>query len=135
MKTAKILGIILLIYVGIVAGFESMLGYFQPQAGSTMVITTLDEQNQRHSRVVARLENLGQLYAAANHWPRAWYHQALANPVVQVTFQGETHTYRVKPVSGPEHEQIAAGKPLGLGLRILTGFPPRKFLRLEEIPG
>ena len=40
MKALKIVGIVLLVYVGIVVVFESLLGYFQPGGDYTMVITT-----------------------------------------------------------------------------------------------
>jgi hypothetical protein len=42
MRLAKILMIVALVYVGIVATFESLLGYFQPADAQTMVITTYD---------------------------------------------------------------------------------------------
>ena len=43
MKAAKIIVILFLVYVGMVAAFESMLGYFQPAGQGTLVITTMDE--------------------------------------------------------------------------------------------
>ena len=75
MKALKIVVIVVLVYLGIVVAFESMIGYFQPTAGSTLVITTFDADGTPHDRVVSRLESGGQLYVAANHWPRAWYTQ------------------------------------------------------------
>ena len=50
----KILIIIALVYVGIVAVFESLLGYFQPADDQTMVITTYDDVGEGADRVVAR---------------------------------------------------------------------------------
>lgn len=131
MKALKILLILAVIYVGIVALFESLLGYFQPANESTMVITTTDSAGNQNDRVLAQVESGGQLYAAANHWPRAWYRQALANPAVQVTINGATADYEAVPVEGAEHDRVNADRSLGLGFRILTGFPPRYFLRLE----
>ncbi|MEX2131548.1 MAG: hypothetical protein WD772_08670 [Pseudohongiellaceae bacterium] len=133
MKTrtiAKILVILLLIYAGIVIAFESLLGYTQPAGQGTLVITTFNE-GEPHSRVVARLESNGQLYVAANHWPRAWFRQALANPEVQVTLDGLTSDYRAVRVEGAEHDQVDSDNALGLVFRILTGFPPRYFVRLD----
>ena len=37
MKVLKIGAITLLVYVGIVVAFESLIGFFQPTAGSTLV--------------------------------------------------------------------------------------------------
>lgn len=131
MKILKIVVIAVLVYVGIVVAFESLIGYFQPRAGSTLVITTFDPDGTAHDRVVARLESGGQLYVAANHWPRAWYHRALENPDVQVAMDGGKGDYRAVPVSGEEAVRVEADNPLGIGFRILTGFPPRHFLRLD----
>ena len=94
MRLAKILMIVALVYVGIVATFESLLGYFQPADAQTMVITTYDSEGQGADRVVARLESNGALYVAANHWPRAWFNDAMENDEVDITFDGETQPYR-----------------------------------------
>jgi hypothetical protein len=131
MKAFKIVAAVLLVYVGIVAAFESLIGYFQPTAGSTLVITTFDADGTPHDRVVSRLESAGQLYVAANHWPRAWYDRALANPEVQVTLDGEKRDQRAVPVTGEEHERVDRENSLGVVFRILTGFPPRYFVRLD----
>jgi len=131
MKLLKIAAIAMLVWVGIVVAFESSIGYFQPRAGTTLVITTFDEGGSPHERVVSRLESGGQLYVAANHWPRAWYDRALQNPEVQVTLDGETGDYRAVPVTGAEHDRVERDNRLGLVFRILTGFPPRYFLRLD----
>ena len=132
MKAVKIVGVLVVLYVGLVAAFETFLGYRQPSSeGRTIVITTVDPDGNRHDRVVSRLESGGQLYVAANHWPRAWYRRALANPEVQVSIDGQSGDYRAVPVEGEEHERVNADRPLPVAFRILTGFPPRYFLRLE----
>jgi hypothetical protein len=131
MKALKIAVIVFLAYVGVVVVFESLLGYFQPEAGGTLVITTFDGDGTPHERVVSRLESGGHLYVAANHWPRAWYERALENPEVQVTQDGKTVDYRAVPVTGAEHDRVDADNPLGPVFRVLTGFPPRYFLRLD----
>ncbi len=131
MKVVKLIAILFLVYVGIVVVFESLLGYFQPADPSSIVITTTDEDGNTNDRVLSRLESNGQLYVAANHWPRAWYNQALENPQVHVTIDGEKAAYLAVPVSDEEHDRVNAGRPLGIVIRILTGFPPRYFFRLD----
>ncbi len=131
MKALKIVAIVALVYVGVVAAFESMIGFFQPTTGSVLVITTFDADGTSHDRVVSRLESDGQLYVAANHWPRAWYNRALEQPEVQVTLDGEKGDYQVVPVAGAEHDRVDGDNSLGVFFRILTGFPPRYFLRLD----
>jgi hypothetical protein len=131
LRGVKIVGIAVLAYVGIVVAFESMIGLFQPAGESTLLITTTDEDGTSRDRVVSSLESGGQLYVAANHWPRAWYRRALANPEVQATVDGEKRGYLAVPVTGPEHDRVESEHAHGLLFRILTGFPPRYFLRLD----
>ena len=52
MKLAKIFAITLSIYVLIVIVFESLLGYYQPGAQQSLVITTTNEDGTVNSRVV-----------------------------------------------------------------------------------
>ena len=131
MKAAKIIAIALVIYVGIVIAFESLLGYFQPANQSTLVITTTDEDGASHDRVVARLRSNGQLYVAANHWPRAWFKQTSTNPAVEIEMDGIRSSYTAVPVAGEEHDRVDDDNSLGFVFRVLTGFPPRYFVRLE----
>jgi hypothetical protein len=142
-KTIKILVILLLVYVGIVTIFESLLGYFQPAGQGTLVITTSDDDGQLNQRVLSRLNSNGSIYVAANHWPRDWYNQALANPNVQVAIsrgeepgagvEEEALPYLAVPAVGEEHERLAEEFAHGMVFRILTGFPPRYFVRLDPL--
>ncbi|MYH13701.1 MAG: DUF385 domain-containing protein [Gammaproteobacteria bacterium] len=128
-KVIKVLAIALVAYALVVAVFESLLGYFQPQSDQTLIITTFD--GEAHDRVLTELSSGGQSYVAVNHWPRAWYHRTLDNPKVRITRNGETADYTAVPVSGEERNRVEADYPAGLVFRILTGFPPRHFLRLD----
>ncbi|HAD76140.1 MAG TPA: hypothetical protein DCG16_10165 [Gemmatimonadetes bacterium] len=133
MKAIKAIAILFVVYAGLVATFESMLGYFQPGGQGTLVITTTDEGGATNDRVLARLESNGQLYVAANHWPRAWYRQALENPSVQVAVDGESGAYLAVPVTvtDEEHDRVQRDNDTGIVFRVMTGFPPRYFVRLE----
>ena len=126
----KIVGIVLVLYIALVATFESLLGYFQPANQQTLVITTNPDSDPHH-RVVARLESNDQLYVAVNHWPRAWYRQARANPDVRIDLGDGPRDYTATLITGVEAGRVDADHPLGLVFRILTGFPPRYFFRLE----
>jgi hypothetical protein len=131
MKAIKIVGAVFLVYVLIVVAFESLLGYFQPYGEGMMVITTTDSSGESKPRVVAKLESEGKLYAAANHWPRAWYNQTLENPMVTVTIGDTEAAYTAVKVSDAEHERVDAEHSLPAFFRVLTGFPPRLFVRLD----
>lgn len=133
MRVVKILGVVALVYVLLVTVFESLLGYFQPQGPGTLVITTTDADGNPHDRVLSELESGGKVYVAVNHWPRAWYGHVLANPDVTVR-RGEEpteHSYTAVAVAGEEEARVAADNPTGVVFRVLTGFPPRHFVRLD----
>ena len=61
MKALKIVASVVLVYLAIVVAFESLIGYFQPAGGTTLVITTFDGDGAPHDRVVSRLESNGKL--------------------------------------------------------------------------
>lgn len=130
-KSLKIIGIVVLVYIGLVVVFESLLGYFQPENQATLVITTSNDNGDSHDRVLARLSSNDQLYVAVNHWPRAWYRRARDNPNVQVDLGNGPQDYRATLIDGAEAERVNADAPLGAGFRFLTGFPPRYFFRLD----
>ena len=131
MKAAKIIAIVIVGYVGLVVAFESLIGFFQPAGATTLVITTTDEDGNANPRVVSRLDSDGKIYVSANHWPRAWYNEALANPKVLIALDGDEGPYQAVPVTGPEHERVEAEHRHGFVFLVMTGFPPRYFLRLD----
>jgi F420H(2)-dependent quinone reductase len=131
MRVVKIVAILFAVYVAIVVAFETWLGYSQPAGGGTIVITTVADDGSTHERVVSRIDSGGQLYVAANHWPRAWYRQVLKHPEVTIAVDGVTQTYTAVPVTGAEFERVDADHPLGPMIRFLTGYPPRRLVRLD----
>ena len=125
-------GGLFLAYVASIVWFEVQLGVNQPQGSTSLVIATFNE-GERHERVL-RLEQIdGANYIAANHWPRAWYHQALDNPNVEVKMPGEDsfEPYLAVPLEGAAEERIAEIYSFDFNFRFRTGFPPRYFIRLE----
>lgn len=123
----------LLSYAGSVVWYEARLGYLQPQGSTSLVIATFGGDGARHERVL-RLEQIdGNYYIAANHWPRSWYHQALDNPRVEVKLPGtdEFAPYLAVPLTGNELERVSTQYSFGFQFRFRTGFPPRRFLRLD----
>lgn len=132
MKLAvRIIGILFGFYILIVVAFESLLGYYQPQSGNTIVITTYDGE-EGADRVVTELASNGQRYIAVNHWPRAWYYRLLDNPRITVTKDEITSENIAVSVEGEEHDRVQADNHVGIVFRLLTGFPPRYFVRLDD---
>lgn len=132
-KIIKIAAVVAVAYIGLVVLFESSLGFFQPEAGGTIIITTSDEQGQPHDRVVSRFESGEELFIAANHWPRAWFRRVLLNPELGVLIDGESGRYQAILLEGSEHDRLASEYDPGLVFRFLTGFPQRYFLRLDPM--
>ncbi len=120
-----------LAYIAIVAAFESLIGFLQPAAGSTLVLTTFDPAGMASRRVLSRLDTDGKIYVAANHWPRAWHRRVLANPDVEATIDWQKGRYRAVPISGAEADRVAREHPHPFWFRLVTGFPPRYFVRLD----
>ncbi len=127
----KGVAILFFVYVGVVVGFESLIGYFQPKDEGTIVIATHDDSGNTKQRVVSRIESDGKLYVAANHWPRRWYNEVLENPKVDVTLDGTTQAYVAVPVTGAEFDRVNTEHALPAVVRVLTGFPPRRLVRLD----
>lgn len=131
MNALKILLIAVVVYIGIVVAFETLIGVFQPQNESTLVLAVTDDEGNENDRVLSRLESNGQVFVAVNHWPRAWYRKVLQHPDVHVTIDGERRPYRAIAASKPEHQRLLAEHPHSFVFKLLTGFPPRYFVRLE----
>jgi len=130
-KGIKLALILVAVYVGIVVLIESSLGFFQPEAGNTIVIETFDAEGNGYSRVVSLLTSAGNEYVAVNHWPRAWYGRLEETPRIGVTRDGGQTIFDAGMVSGAEHDRVQADNPTPFAFRFLTGFPPRYFVRLD----
>ncbi|MAJ60503.1 MAG: hypothetical protein CBC48_11085 [bacterium TMED88] len=131
-KFAKVIIGIVLGYGLLVFSFEVLLGIFQPQAGSVLTITTTGDDGAPNQRVLAWLDDEGTIYVSANHWPRAWYREAIAHPEVEVEIEGVESDYRVVPIQDPaEWARLDEKFAHPLAFKFITGFPPRLFLRLD----
>ena len=117
-------GVLFLMYVSWVVNFEVNLGRNQPMGGNSIVIATFNDENERHERVLSLREVNGENYVAANHWPRAWYRQALDNPNVEVKMARQEQFFPYTAVPLEEYGISFRG-------RAQMGFPPRYFLRLD----
>ena len=131
-KPAKIVLGVLLGYVALVVAFESMIGIIQPEQGSVLTITTTGDDGVANDRVLAMLDDGGTIYVSANHWPRAWYGEALANPDVRASIEGVAGEYTAVPIDdGAEWDRLDTKFAHPFLFKFITGFPPRLFLRLD----
>lgn len=133
MKSAKQVAILLGTCVPLSLGCATLVAAFQPKGFGIpiLTLTTTAEDGTSRDRVLARIERDDQLYVSANHWPRAWYNRALENPKVQVTIEDEKRDYLAIPVTEDERDRLLAESEFPFIARIMTGFPPREFLRLD----
>jgi hypothetical protein len=133
MRKRTIITLGLVVFAASLAGCLTAIAAFQPEdvGGGTIVITTFDTEGEPHERVVSPIDYEGQLYVAANHWPRAWYHRALENPDVRVTRDGATTEYRAVPVSEEQRDRLLDAPGFPTLAYVFTGFAPRQFLRLD----
>ncbi len=140
MKVLKWVAIVAAVYIGFVVVFEAVImGMIQPElegaALPMLVITTTDDSGGSEVRRLAQLEVDGRTYVSAHHWPRGWYHRAVANPEVRVEVDGVDSDYFAVPVEGAEFDRVAAEVPLPFTVRFVMGFPPeRNILRLDPAP-
>ena len=134
-RKVKVLIAIALSYVAIVVVFETLLASFQPRGDDNLVITYTDSNGNPSNRVLSLFESDGEIYLAANHWPRAWFRTVQENPNVHIEFGGalsqQSGEYLAVPISEEDRTNILADNPSSLVLRFLMGFPRREFLRLE----
>ena len=134
-RITKIVLIVAVVYVGIVVIFESWLGYAQPKGEENLVITVTEDDGSQSKRVLSLFQSQGELYLAANHWPRAWFRQVQSNPDVHIEFSGERATqsgrYTAVPVEGADHDRVLNDNRIPFIGRFLMGFPPREFVRID----
>lgn len=139
MKSLKLVAIVLVSYIGLVAAFETLVGVMGSRHADRgvatdedwVLISTTAADGSRDDAVVAGLDFEGHLYVAANHWMHRWYNLAVDHPEVEVVVSGKRAPYRAVPVTGEERDRVAAASRFPWVMRLLTGFPPRSFLRLD----
>jgi len=131
-KPAKIVIGVLIGYLGLIVAFESMIGILQPEQGQVLTITTTGDDGAENDRVLAWLDDDGTVFVSANHWPRAWYEEAIANPRVEVAIDGERGEYLAVPIEDDaEWERLDTKFAHPFLFKFITGFPPRLFIRLD----
>ena len=101
--------------------------------GNSIIIATFDNENERHERVLSLREMDGGIYVSANHWPRAWYRQALMNPNVEVKLAraDKFAKFTAVPLEDSEDDRVRERFRPGFRSQLRMGFAPREYLRLD----
>ena len=138
MRALKWLAIALGAYLAVVVAFECVVGFMGKrhadaglEPGERWIVLTTNDPAGSRDTVIYGAELDGKLYVSANHWPRTWYERAVANPDVEVTRAGEKRPYRATPIDGAERDRLEDRYQPPFAIRVLAGFPPRAYLRLD----
>lgn len=124
---------ILVGYVAILLATEVLVWRVQPAMDGGVRLAIRSDDGEQIERTVYGHIFDGTLYVSSNHWFRSWYRAALKNPEIDVIRDGESQPYRASVVVGEEHSRVLQSYNMGFFLRLLCGFAPSKFLRLEPI--
>ena len=138
MRVARILAIVLGVYLALGLLMDGVVGFFQPEMpGRTAVLRTFDAEGEARDTVLGLHDDGGQLWVESGHWFRGWYHRVRANPDVELVRDGEALPYRATPVDTPEaleNMQRLMGKGEGAGywvMRAMLLWAPVKPVRLD----
>ena len=82
--------------------FDGLVGYYQPQNITTLVIQTQDSQGEWIDTVVTARDHNDELWVESGHWFRGWYHRLLEKPAVYIIRQDERRAYIAEPNNTPE---------------------------------
>lgn len=118
-------------YFVLIAIIELLVWRLQPNYEDSLLITTTRSDGATTTRRLARFQYDGKLYVSSNHWFRRWYYQALEHPIVDIEHDGVSMRMGVVDVTGEEHNEVLNHYDMGFALRLLCGFAPSRFLRLE----
>lgn len=117
-------------YLVLLLILEGVIWKVQPDmtGGVTLHIET---DGAAIKRTLYGFELDNRLYVSSNHWFRKWYHEIIKNPNIELEQEGSLEPYVAIPLTGDEHRTVAALYKMGFWLRLLCGFAPRRFLRLD----
>lgn len=131
MKYLNIMFYILAGYIVLVLLAEALIWRIQPTMDGGVKITITPNGGPPFDRHLYGFERDGKLFVSSNHWFRRWYNTALEHPDVEVMRDGVVRPFTAVAVGGEEHERVSREYNMGFVLRLLCGFAPSKFLRLE----
>ena len=134
MTILEVLALVVVAYLVLLLLLEAVVWKTQPdmESGVTLIVSRGDGV---FTRRLYGFDYQDRLYVSSNHWFRQWYHAVLRNPDIDVEHAGEVKPYTAVPIDGEERAEIAREYKMGLVLRLMCGFAPRRFLRLDPRGG
>lgn len=123
MKKVALIGAVGLgVYIAIGLLFDALVGYYQPQNETTLVIQTRDDQGLLIDTVLTARDHEDELWVESGHWFRGWFRRLLKNPEVYIIRNGKRTAYRAEYVDTEEAIELMTrlmGK--GQGMRYWIG--------------
>ena len=135
MSWLELLLVVVTGYVVLLLLLEATIWKTQPDmdGGATLHIRQVGngQQDAMFTRRLYGFDYQDKLYVSSNHWFRRWYHAVLDNPDIEVEHEGQLKPYTAVPISGDEQALIAREYKMRFVLRLMCGFAPRRYLRLD----
>lgn len=98
-----------------------------------MVTLHIGRDERRITRKLYGFDYNGKLYVASNHWVRRWYYAAIDKAEIEVERAGNVTRRTAVLIDGDEESEVSREYGQGLLLRIMCGFAPQRFLRLDAL--
>lgn len=117
-------------YVVLLLLLEAVISKAQPNMESAVTLF-VNRGDAVVSRKLYGFDYGDRLYVSSNHWFRQWYYAILERPQIDVEHAGQVKPYTAVQIGGDERAEIAREYKMGLVLRLMCGFAPRRFLRLD----
>ena len=131
MNTINIVLWVIAGYAALVLLAELLVWRIQPDMDGGVTITVTPDGGDPIKRTLFGFEHEGTLFVSSNHWFRKWYHAALQYPEIEVTRAGVTRPFIAAAVQGEEHKRVSRAYNMGFFLRLICGFAPSRFLKLQ----
>lgn len=128
--TLEILLIAIAGYVTLLLLLELVLWKAQPNMENVVTLFVVDG-DVSFARKLYGFKHHGKLYVSSNHWFRQWYHAIVRSPDLEVEHAGEVKAYKAVAITGHEREEVAREYKMGFVFKLMCGFAPRRFLRLD----
>ncbi len=128
----EILVAVLIVYLVLLLLLELFAWKFQPDMENSITLV-FDLSGTEVERKLYGFEHNGKLYVSSNHWFRQWYNAVLKNPNVLVERGGIRKPHIAVSIEGLELVEIVGEYRLGFLIRLMSGFAPRRFLRLDPV--
>ncbi len=130
MAFLEVLASIIIGYFLLLLLLEAVIWKAQPSMDSGVTLF-INQGGTVFARKLYGFDYHNKLYVSSNHWFRQWYYAILEEPQIAVEHAGAIKPVTAVPIDGEELSEVAREYKMGVVLRLMCGFAPRRFLRLD----